>query len=65
MPPSVHARYMNFHPFFLSFFVSHAKISTGSNARFRQERTMGKASQWFVFPSDRRGKGGGAVFLLW
>lgn len=46
-------------PLFSFFFLSHAKISTGSNARFRQERTMGKASQWFVFPSDRRGEGGG------
>lgn len=50
-------------PFFFPFFVSHAKTSTGSNARFRQERTMGKASQWFVFPSDRRGEGGGSCFL--
>lgn len=51
-----------YHPF-LHFFVSHAKTSTGSNAHFRQEWTVEKASQWFVFPSDRQGEGGGCCFL--
>lgn len=50
--------------FFLHFFVSHAKTSTGNNARFRQERTMGRASQWFVFPSARWGEGGGGGGLF-
>lgn len=40
------------------------KTSTGNNARFRQERTMGRASQWFVFPSARRGGGGGGGGLF-
>lgn len=46
------------------FLTLMAKTSTGSNARFRQESTMEKASQWFVFPSDTEGGGGGGSCFL-
>lgn len=57
-PFTLDPSYVRFYHLFL-LFVSHAKTSTGSNAHFRQEWTMEKASQWFVFPFRQTGRRGG------